>query len=693
MDRTMKSKPYDYTNIYPRSRRADSITSAEVFNLSPEEEAMFAVFQGLVNRDEPRAYLCFRQGTPDGPRADLQADHLWVDYYETRFGINVTRLTDPYRLFDVFPDVVQGVIIYDPRLIDTLNLAVMQCGRRNCLPVTPQLQRKLKTRFAWARDVADDLRGRFKNGYELNLWAHENIQPTCDRHIIAHQCGNVPYLYDYVVCHNLFLFHTSSSMKDRREVALMDKVLQAMDRPCHVMGWFDSRGLECEYPARVATNGCFITCNHRAPNLSLHSAIDVKPRYKARRLTASHRKVERRVYVAIVISDGDALWCMNSFFVGSYDQKQLGRMPLTWEVQPLTYHLAPGQLQYYFETMTDNDYPMAAVSGAGYTYPNLHPDPASYMRFSEGYMKRTGLRYIYAGFSSPYHATYWLDPESHFNRTVAQYREHVPSAKGIVKGYGGGGLMADHAIQPGKTPVVCATLSVDKRKDILAEIAGATEQVDQRPCFILVHVRQGTPVESLVDVAATLGKQGHEFLLVDEWFAKLNSAVEKGWLDRGMYANRQELIDQATRQARKAWCGNLRRDFERTLRLSTLPNRELEKRYKTFPRMWGDAQPVNEKKRTVTTLTDDLAFSVLFTAQVMAGLVAGGNGFHRHDLAALRAFFKTRMKHLKDAEVLAECMDAWLKWETKPVATTQAKAWARRMLKLLPRIDRMLRTT
>ena len=685
----MKLKPYDYTNIYPKSRRVRSITSAEVYDLSPEEEAMFSVFQGLVNRDEPRVYLCFRQGDPNGPRAALQQDHLWVDYYETRFGIDVTRLTDPYRLFDLFPDVVQGVILYDPRLIDTLNLAVMECGRRNWVPVPPQLQRKLKTRHRWARNVADDLRGRFKNGYELNLWAHENIQPTRHRHIIAHQGGNVPYLYDYVVCHNLFLFHTSHSMKDRREVALMDSILQATDRPCHVMGWFDSRGIECEYPARVAINGCFITCNYRAPNLSLHSAIDVKPRYKARTLTARRRKVERKVYVAIVISDGDALWCMNSFFVGSYDQKQLGRVPLTWELQPLTYHLAPGQLQYYFETMTDNDYPMAAVSGSGYTYPNLHPDPASYMRFSEGYMKRTGLRHIYAGLSSPYHATYWNDPESQFGRIVAQYRKHVPSAKGIVRGYGGGGLLAEHAIQPGKTPVVCATLIVDQKKDILAEIGGAIEQVDHRPCFILAHVRQGTPPRMLADVAEALGKQGHEFLLIDEWFAKLNSAVEKGWLDRGMYANRQELVEQLGRQTRTAWRENLRRHFEKVLRLSTLPNRELEKRYKTFPRVWADGQPVNERKRTVTTLTDDLAFSVLFTAQVLASTVADGNGFHCRDLAALRTFFKTRMKHLKDAEVLAECMDAWLNWETKPVATTQAKAWARRMLTLLPRIDRM----
>jgi len=70
-------------------------------------------------------------------------------------------------------------------------------------------------------------------------------------------------------------------------------------------------------------------------------------------------------------------------------------------------------------------------------------------------------------------------------------------------------------------------------------------------------------------------------------------------------------------------------------------------------------------------------------------MVTGRNGFHRHDLAALRAFFKTRMKHLKDAEVLAECLDAWLNWETKLVATRHAKTWARRMLKLLPRLDRM----
>ena len=166
MKQTKAPITWSSKNIYPKTPTVRRIYSADVSRLpkvtpslrpgrgpsAAGEQAMFAALQGLVNRVEPRVYLCYSK-----------SDHLWVDYYEKRFKIKTTRLRHPYELFELFGDLVDGAIVYDPRMQDTFNLAVMLAGRHNCLPVTPKRRRELSRQYAWAGNVVDDLRGRFKN--------------------------------------------------------------------------------------------------------------------------------------------------------------------------------------------------------------------------------------------------------------------------------------------------------------------------------------------------------------------------------------------------------------------------------------------------------------------------------------------------------------------------------------------------
>lgn len=686
---------YDWKNIYPKTRKVREIISADVSSLPKDgpprrpggqasneaEQVMFAVLQGLVNRAEPRVYLRY-----------YDHDRRWVDYYNERFEIPVTHLKSPYELLDLFADCVEGVIVYDPKMPDTLHLAAMLCARHNCLPVTARRQRELRKQYPWVANVVDDLRGRFANEYELNLWTHKNLQPDCNRHIVVHQRGVTPLTYDYIVAHNLYVFHACHSMKDRKEAALADSVYQAMDRPGHVMGWLDERVVEIEYTARIARNGCFETCN-ACPNLSLHAGIAARPKLPRRKLTTARKTAEKKVYVSFVFSDGDALWCLNGFFFGNFNHPLRGEAPAAWETQILDYHLAPGVLQYYVDHLSPNDTLIASTSGAGYTYPNLHPDPASYLKFTDKYMKLTGVRHVFAGIHNPYQTLYWGDAESQRLALVDAYRQHVPAAQGVYRGYGGQGLLEQHSVEPGQTPFVCFTGKASKAEEILAVVQEATGSVPHRPLFISLHLTntQGSVPEALCEAAKTLEAQGCEIVLPDEWFAKMRSASRKGWLDGGLYPNRDELIADRQDKAVAHWRGGLEKTFAEVLTRSLLPNARLAKLPpKRFPAIWGAGQPGNEPKRTATTLADDLSFSVLFTAQVLAGLVADCHGYYCKDLAELRRFCRSKLRHIADGKVLAECLTAWLRWDTKRVSIAQAKAWARRLLKLLPRISQSL---
>ena len=685
------SGSYEYKNIYPETKPVRSILSVDLASLETRnEEAMFAVFQGLVNRDEPSLYLCHDHG-PERFRKGLGADDgLWVDYYEQRFSIPVERSSDPYAVLERFNGSVEGVILYTPDNWDEFNLAVMLSGREDALPVTPELQDRLKKRFAWAEHTIDDLQGRFANGYELNLWAHKHLQPSCNRNILAHRHGISPYIfiYDYVVAHNIFLFHASHNMKDRKEVALADDIYQAMDRPCHLMGWFDDRGVECEYVARPARNGCVISCSG-APNLSLHTGIPAEPRYEFRELSSEQHEVDRKVYICFIYTDGDALWCLNDFFSGAYNEPGRGEVPLGWEMQMIHYQLAPGILQYYFDTMTGQDYPVASVSGAAYTYPNLHPDEASYMRYSEKYMQLTGIEYIFAGFCDPYRALYFLEPEDQRLRSIERYRQHIPSAKGIMRSYGGEGLYHEHAIEPGQMPLVSATAHLSKKQDFAAEIEKIIASVPHRPLFISIHTGDNTPPTMVRDACKKLAEQGHESLQVDEWFAKLRTAADKGWLNDGLYPNRDEILEERRKERIEHWKNSQRESFREVLEQALLSDEELQAvPPKEFLPIRKETQALNEDVRTVSTFADDFSFAVLMSGQTLAAAAARMMGCFDQSLMTIAEFLRGKTGDIEDVEVLAECLEAWMAWEARRFTTDEARAWARRMLDLLPRLDK-----
>ena len=566
----------------------------------------------------------------------------------------------------------------------------MLAGRHNCLPVTPKRRRELARQYAWAGNVTDDLRGRFTSDYELNLWAHKNLQPSCNRHIVVHQRGVQAMTIDYVIAHNLFLFHACHSMKDRKEAALVDSVYQSMARPGHVMGWLDQRVVEIEYTARIARNGCFETCNV-CPNLSLHAGIDAKPKCKPRKLSAAQKKVEKKVYVTYIASDGDALWAMNGFFFGNFNSPRRGRFPIGWETQILNYHLAPGMLQYYVDKLTDNDALIASTSGAGYTYPNLHPDPASYLKHTEKYMSLTGVRQVFAGVHNPYRCLCWGNDHEIHDKLAASYRRNVPSAEGVVYSYGGGGLVERHSVECGKAPFVCFTTNTGSSEDILEKTQEAIASADNRPLFVSMHLTntRGPVPEAMCKAVKALRADGHEVVLPSEWFAKIRAAADKGWLPDGLYTTRDQIVADRAVAATAHWNKGMAGTFGKVLTKCILPNSKLEKMSpKSFPAIWGSGQAANEKKRTVTTLRDDLAFSVLFTAQVLAGFVADCRGYYAKDLARIRSLIRKDLKHVRDIAVLTECLTAWLQWEKKIVTIPQAKSWARRILKLLPRLDK-----
>ena len=106
--------------------------------------------------------------------------------------------------------------------------------------------------------------------------------------------------------------------------------------------------------------------------------------------------LENKVYVALILSDGDNVQYMQHGLKTHWEKPVRGAIPIGWTVSPLAVELDPVMLDYYWTTATTNDCLISGPSGAGYAHIN-HWNAENVSAFAEvsaPYLQRSGLRVI-----------------------------------------------------------------------------------------------------------------------------------------------------------------------------------------------------------------------------------------------------------------------------------------------------------
>jgi hypothetical protein len=116
--------------------------------------------------------------------------------------------------------------------------------------------------------------------------------------------------------------------------------------------------------------------------------------------------------------DDDAYWR-----TGQLVSPARGKVPFNWEVQPLLAELAPGLLEKYIGSATENDCLVAGPSGAGYIVPPLASNLAKYMDETNKICDLSGIQVV---------TSYVADPP---RRTLHTLAEHSGSLLGYLCGY------------------------------------------------------------------------------------------------------------------------------------------------------------------------------------------------------------------------------------------------------------------
>lgn len=347
------------------------------------EYYLFSSLKGLINRVQPRIFSYEGDALAEGPYTWLQS--LGYKYNDHK--------TNTWNVLTKYKSEIDGIIIYDPAQIHTVNYAIPLAHKLNALIVAPSLVDRL-TSSPYNYQILEDLRGRFNSEQEIYQAVYDNHWPSADKRILI---GLSPIHHKASLREYAIGIGASVIWLDPKKTAesnLLNKFLKDMPVGANCMGWWPE-----EEPGvtRVSNYGFTTIPSDYATNLAFHSGTsrEIKPAPMP-----AKPQLENKIYVAFILSDGDNLQYIEHLQRKLWNNKDRGSVPIGWTISPSMVDAMPAALNHMHESSTENDNLISGPSGYGYTYPNnwlnysLGDELAGFVAKTEEYNYKAGIRVI-----------------------------------------------------------------------------------------------------------------------------------------------------------------------------------------------------------------------------------------------------------------------------------------------------------
>lgn len=375
-----------------------------------DESMAVACLQGIINREGPRLYVV--SSTNPRPRYWLDllsADQQWLA------GKKRVEISGLDALIKLAGDRVKGIIIWDPAVPATINVANTIAGVRDGVVLSPELAEQYRSK--WNLPVLEDLRGRFtgaESGSKKNdayRWAvREYLEKgLCSSHFLClfedactmRAAGDAGYVVtrDWAVVNRAFTFDLSpwgdELPKDdpnqplgtdlKTYQMILETVLKqsAGKHMTEMTGFFafwkysnvsgaskhEPVPTEWETVYLISPYNCYQnTISSECYNQSLHSQAPFK-RLKQHR-PGPVKTVENKAYLCFLMADYDSATPLYDFFPKNWDDPNRGKLPLAWGINPNLIETYPDLITHFYATASPNDYFTSDASAAGYFNPN-----------------------------------------------------------------------------------------------------------------------------------------------------------------------------------------------------------------------------------------------------------------------------------------------------------------------------------
>ena len=351
----------------PKSRPpARHVLAVPLDGLRNDERIAVTCLQALLAREQPRLWLVRH---PE--------DQGWIEWHQAKGHIDsFETVTNWAGLFRQFPGVAKGAVIPDETLFRGDLLAANVAACEDCIVASPRLAERL------GLPVKADLRGRFTNYADGLRWVwanyHDRLNPyLCDFRPPA----LLPFgTFDYSFQWRGLMFWVAGKKEAAKPGANPAAERRAV---AEILAHMPPNGVCVGFPALgegegmgeppgvelLSRYGKSLVCNNHGANYSILSGVRIE-RLEQPKQPLPPPLERNKVYIALVMSDGDNQILWPRFFKGYFEHPAFGQFPLAFGMGPAIRELQPGLAQWYFEHAKPTTEFIADVSGAGYMQPD-----------------------------------------------------------------------------------------------------------------------------------------------------------------------------------------------------------------------------------------------------------------------------------------------------------------------------------
>ncbi len=156
--------------MLPSFAEVKQLDVVDVSSADGDVKLLMATLQGIVNRTEPRLYLIEESGG--------EGKYTWLQ----SLGVPYT-LADIWGTLRKYAGEINGIIVYDPEVPDTINAATTLAGLRDAVVAAPRFAAGLGAP-PYNLPIVEDLRGRFSDKFEVYEWQYEHLWPKATKRML-----------------------------------------------------------------------------------------------------------------------------------------------------------------------------------------------------------------------------------------------------------------------------------------------------------------------------------------------------------------------------------------------------------------------------------------------------------------------------------------------------------------------------
>jgi hypothetical protein len=279
--------------LLPAFQTPQHLTIYDLRGASPEVQLCAATMAGLINRPEPRAYQIINDD-----------DAFWL---KELLG-TIPQETSPTSgdgvlegMLIPFRSSIQGMIIYDPNFIDSINIATTMAGQNDCIVVSPDQAADLQKPYNLP--VHTDLRTQhWSSRSQAYDWARQNLLNDASSHAVAGLNPTTAGLRSFLVANRIFVYWLDSSASEQ---SVITQIYQTFPPGAVHLGWFIDEPSGVKLTSHAALP---VLATDLSTNLEVWTGVQPTTSIAQSNPEGAVGSIDSsKVYVSFTISDGDNL--------------------------------------------------------------------------------------------------------------------------------------------------------------------------------------------------------------------------------------------------------------------------------------------------------------------------------------------------------------------------------------------------